>query len=199
MVYDLPQMDGIDWEVAHHYLSSQEMLIDTLCEYVKTAARQTAELTSFKEQAEQQPSSENFANFRIKAHAMKSTLRSIGSDLYEQAFRLETAGRDEDIDIISDETADFCRRYLAVAEKLREITGDVDAGTDFDEGLFYEKIAEIKSSMQTFDINNLQAAFSVIQDMNTPEKYDEDLKKLETAIRDLESEQVMTICDLLVQ
>ena len=27
-------------------------------------------------------------------------------------------------------------------------------GIDFDEGLFHEKIAEIKLSMQTFDINN---------------------------------------------
>ena len=199
MIYDLPQIDGIDWEVAHHYLSSQEMLIDTLCEYVKSADKQTTELIFLKEQVEQQSSSENFANYRIKAHAMKSTLRSIGSALYEQALKLETAGRDEDIDTIMEETAYFCERYLNTSEKLREITGDVDAGTDFDEGVFLEKISEIRSSMLTFDINTLQAAFGVIQDMNTPDKYEGELKKLEIAIRDLETEQVLGICDQITR
>lgn len=197
MVYDLPQIDGVDWEVAHRFLTNQDMLKNALCDFVRTAAKQTSELISYREQLEQDPTADNFATFRIRAHAMKSALRSIGSELYEEAFSLETAGRNENIDVISEYTDLFCKEYMSLAARLKVITGDVDSGIDFDHGLFLEKISEIKKSMESFDINALQEAYRVIQDMATPAEFEEEMNKLSVAVRDLESEQVIASCDVL--
>ena len=97
MDYNLPEISGIDWETAHRYIPEKEVLIDVLAEFVCSAKKQTELLKGYKEKVIKNPSPENFASYRIQAHAMKAALRSFGSDLFDAAFALETAGKDENL------------------------------------------------------------------------------------------------------
>lgn len=199
MIYGFPEIEGIDWEEAHHYLNTKDVLVDSLCEYVKSASKQVDDLRSFRDLVAEDPSKENFGSFRICAHAMKSILRSIGAAAFSEAYELECAGRDKDAKTIMEKTDHFAYVYMSLAERLKCITGDVDVAADYNEDIFYEKIKAIRAAMEAFDINTLQDAHYMIQDMATPPEYAEELKRLEKAVMVLESEQVIASCDALMK
>ena len=194
MNYDLPEIEGIDWEVAHHYVPSPEALHETLVEIVKSAAKKVAELRSYRDAVASDPSDENFASYRICAHAMKSALRSIGADAFSEAYELECAGQNRDESVVMEKTDLFTENYMALATKLKAITGDVDVAAKYDESIFYEQIDAIEKAMEAFDINALQDALGVIMDMDTPPEFADELGRLEEAIVYLDPDQVMASC-----
>ena len=138
MDYNLPETEGIDWEVAHRYLPTREVLEDTLCELVKTSSKQTEELLALRDGIESDPSAEAFSMYATCAHAMKSALRSIGSSLFDDAYELECAGRNRNEKTIIEKTQCFAENYTALTERLKSITGAVDVKDEYDEALFFD-------------------------------------------------------------
>ena len=197
MNYDFPEIEGIDWEVAFHYVPGPEALNETLVEIVKSAAKKTGELRSYRDTIASDPSDENYASYRICAHAMKSALRSIGADAYSDAYELECAGQNKDEAVIMEKTDPFTKDYMALATKLKVITGDVDVAATYDESIFHEQIDAIEKAMEAFDINALQEALGVIMDMDTPSEFADELGRLEEAIVYLDPDQVMASCAVI--
>ena len=195
MEYHLPQIPGIDWEKAHRYLPTKQMLTETLGEFVRSAAKQTELLIEYRQAVLREPTTENYTAFRIQAHAMKSALRSIGADLFEPAFALETAGREEDPVPIREKTESFIGEYLALTDRLKAITGEDKAKEAFYEPVFFERLYRLKAAMDAFDIATLQETFRKIAAMDIPHSYKEQMVRLETAVRDLDSEQLEECCD----
>ena len=190
--------DGkLDLEKAHHYLPTEKMLKDVLKEFAQSAGEQIENLKQLKQSIEDGEAEEDFSAFRTQAHAMKSNLRFIGSDLFEEAFLLEQAGRDGKKDVVTEHTDGFLVRYREVADFAAKITGGIEEKASFDEELFFEKIREIRETMKGFRINELQDAMKTIRGMDIPAKYQEEVKMLEIAVRDLSSEDVFSSCDWL--
>ena len=199
MDYNMPEVAGIDWEKAYHYMPEKEALIEVLKELVKQSHRQSELLSDLRDAVIKDPAPEKFADYRIQAHAMKATLRSIGSDLFDTALSLENAGKEEDLKAITDKTDQFIRDFQAVADKFRDIVGDVEVNKTFDRDLFFEKIAEIKKAMGAFDVTKLQEAFSCVRDMDIPVKYRGQVELLEAAVRDLSADQVEEYCTAIME
>ncbi len=197
MEYDLPEIEGVDWEKAYHYIPNMETLTSTLQEFVGSADTETDRLSGFKEAVMQDGSEENFAAFRIQAHALKSNLRSIGADLFDTALSLENAGKTLDRETIMQKTDDFIADYKKLIQKLTVITGDKKAAETFDIDLFLEKISNIKEAMEAFDVSTLQDNMETVEKMDIPDIYKEDTKKLADAVRDLMSDTVIEICNKL--
>lgn len=194
MDYNLPEISGIDWETAHRYIPEKEVLIDVLTEFVCSAKKQTELLKGYQEKVIKNPSPENFASYRIQAHAMKAALRSFGSDLFDMAFALETAGKDENLMPIERDTGSFCEAFLDLAERFKIITGDCDVGSEFDEEIFFDMVEKADAAMQSFDISALQEAFETMQSMKVPEQYEGIMIEMEPAVRDLEADTVAACC-----
>ncbi len=197
MDYDLPQVEGVDWEKAHRYMPDKEVLINMLKEFVSSAQSQTEKLKKFRDEVQREPSDDNFAAFRIHAHAMKSTLRSMGSDLFDRALFLEEAGREGRGQDIIEKTDDFAGSYLDLATKMKAVTGEIKESPAFDKEYFIEKIRIIKEAMDDFDVSKLQEAAEEVLKMEIPEKYSDECEKLEEAVRDLSSDEVIGICNSL--
>ena len=195
MSYNLPVIVGIDWDKAHKYLPTEEALRDVIAETVKTCAKQTELLDSLREKVIEEPSEENFTAYKIQAHAMKAAIRSIGSDLFDEAFALENAGANGDLDTIKFDTAEFIGDYKELAESLKIIVGDCDSESAFDKGSFNKKLNEIKRLMDEFDITALQDAYEEISNMSIPEQYKVIMGRLEKAVCDLEADDVIACCD----
>ncbi|MBQ9341673.1 MAG: hypothetical protein IJT81_04870 [Lachnospiraceae bacterium] len=198
MIYDLPAIEGIDWEKAHSYLPDKDMLIKVLEETVRTCVKHTQLLTVLKSTVLTEPSDESFAAFRIQAHAMKATLRTLGSELFEKAFSLEMAGKDGDIDKIRDDTDSFIEDYKRFSESLKAVVGDCDKGKAYDREEFIKQITILKSAMETFDVGTLQEAFDEALRMDLPEEYKDVITKLEKAVRELDSDEVISCCNELL-
>ena len=195
MDYHMPQIEGIDWEKAHRYIPSKELLLDVLKEIIKQAPEDTKLLTEYKEQVLQDPSEENYTAYRIQAHAMKASLRSIGSDLFDEAYALEIAGRQMQMYPILKDTEAFINDYLALSDTLRGLVDTDQDACGFDEALFFEKIKCVKDAMASFDVTTLQEAFHIVSDMEIPGQYADHINGLKPAVRDLDYDTVMKLCD----
>ena len=194
MDYNLPEITGIDWETAHRYIPEKSVLIDVLTEFVSSAKKQTELLQEYREKVMKNPSPENFASYRIQAHAMKAALRSFGSDLFDAAFALETAGKDEDLEPIERDTDPICEAFLDLAERFKIITGACDIGQEYDEETFFDLVEKTDAAMQSFDISALQEAFETMRSMKVPEQYEGIMIEMEPAVRDLEADAVAACC-----
>lgn len=65
---------------------------------------------------------ENYDEYRIKVHAMKNNLKTIGAtELGELAYKLELAGKNGDIACIKDNNDEFLRRYNELMELLNPL------------------------------------------------------------------------------
>ncbi|MCR4673699.1 MAG: hypothetical protein K5675_01715 [Lachnospiraceae bacterium] len=197
MEYNMPPIAGIDWEKAFHYLPTKDLLMEVLQEFVSSADNQTTKLSEFRDDVEREPGEAHFASFRIHAHAMKSSLRSIGSDLFEAAYELEVAGKEQRLDVILEKTDDFTIEYLSLAESLKVIVGEKKKESGFDEQAFFEEITIIRNTMNAFDIAGLQGAMKNIRDMEIPGVFADKVETLENAVRDLASDEVLKTCDTL--
>jgi len=197
MEYNLPKVGGVSWEKAYHYMPDKALLLEVLKEFVKSASQQVDLLKGMKEDVEREPNEDHFASFRIQAHAMKANLRSLGADLFDPALELEEAGRDGDRDTILTKTESFLAAYLALAEKLQAVVGDCKTEKAFESDNFYEAVSTVKAAMDAFDIPVLQLAFKTMQEMELPDQYRREVKLMEPAVRDLDADRVLEICDRL--
>jgi len=92
--------------------------------------------------------------FIINVHAMKSALANIGeAELSSAALRLEQAGREKDVIVMSSKTHDFLDSLRAVIKKLKPADDDNESGEDTKEALDYlrEKMAVIHKACVSFD------------------------------------------------
>ncbi len=202
MDYNLPEVEGIDWLVAHRYMPDKEVLLDVLGDFVDTADEQNDLLRKFRQDVEENPCEETYAAFRIQAHAMKATMRSMGSDLFDEALFLEEAGRDGRREDILEKTEDFTVHYKALADKMHRILGVGGQAADtsgFDQVRFYEKVGKIKEAMNAFDVSGLQDALKELLEMPIPEELSGEMTHLKEGIRDLDMDGVLACCERLEQ
>ncbi len=90
----------------------EDIYLDALQEYVD--GDNSALLNQYKD-------AEDWKNYRIQAHSLKSTSRMIGADeLADKALELEMAGKDENGDYIKAHNDEVVAEYLDMMNKIRE-------------------------------------------------------------------------------
>ena len=197
MIFNVPVIPGIDWEKSHKYLENEAVLRDVLTEMVRTCDKQTTVLDMLRVKVLGDVTRENLDAYRIQAHAMKATIRSIGSDLFDMAFALETAGREGDVAKIRECTDEFIEEYRRLVDKLKAVVGECDTLRAFNKEEFIDKLEIIKNSMNAFDVRALQEAYRSIADMEIPKECKALVDKLEKAVRDLTADDVIMYCNEL--
>ncbi len=115
--------------------------------------------------------SEDFTNYTIKVHALKSSLRIIGAlDLGEEAQALENAGKAGDTDYITDNHPSFLEKYLGFKELLRPVCGD-NGNKDLPEAdreLMKEVFDELLAAARDMDSDRLESIFAEMKDYRIP-------------------------------
>jgi HPt (histidine-containing phosphotransfer) domain-containing protein/predicted DNA-binding protein len=112
---------------------------------------------------------ENWKDYTIAVHAVKSSMMSIGATkLSELARSLEKAGKEENIDYIRSRHMEFDEEYGKLIEMLKnqkilnedakaagesenEPTDDTEQLTELEQGAFDKKLIEIEDAMYAFD------------------------------------------------
>ncbi len=129
---------------------------------------------------------EDFKNYTIKVHALKSSARIIGAvDFGEEAQKLENAGKEGDNDYIFAHHEQFIDEYLGFKEPLSVVIsgaaktpGKEDAPDDMMEGVF----EEIKAGALDMDCEMLDGIFEEMDNYNIPHSYAELYGKLHDAL-----------------
>ena len=138
--------------------------------FVRDAAKVVAELEAIFENGTISRD-ENLDIYTIRVHGIKSALAGIGENACSMsALRLEQAGRQRDIDVITAETPAFLYDLKAVVNRLKPLTGAdaalsaaAENGADDDPQYVREKLLDIKAACQAYDISTAEAALAVLK------------------------------------
>jgi PAS domain S-box-containing protein len=105
--------------------------------------------------------------FIINVHAMKSALANIGeAELSNAALRLEQAGREKDIIMMSSKTNDFLDSLRMVIKKLKPADDENESSEDSRDALDYlrEKLAVIHKACVSFDKKTIKDTLSELKE-----------------------------------
>ena len=137
---------------------------------------------------------ENWKDYTIKVHALKSSARIIGAtDFGEEAQLLENAGKSGDIDYIQSHHRAFMDKYLSFREPLAQVFGAEEsepAKPEADAELMAEVYSEIKAAAMDRDEAILQSIFDEMQDYAIPEGDTELWQSLGEAVEGQDYERI---------
>ncbi len=150
----------------------------------------TGELNRFYEE-------EDYRNYTIKVHALKSSARIIGAgDLGEEAQRLENAGKAGDIEYIKSHHETFINRYNSFKEPLSSVFPAPDSDHDkpeADADLMEGVMEEIMAAAEDMDCEKLDSIFEEMGDYRIPEKSRDLYEKLKDASEKYEYKTILKL------
>lgn len=191
--YEAPSVtiEGLDTSAALKLLGSEKLLWDVLKDYYH-AIRKTAEKIH---QFEQQ---EDWKNYTIEVHALKSASKQIGAmELSALAADMEKAGNDKNAQLIHQYTGSLLEQYLHYDHILAPYFMEDDSASDTDEAITFETLqhafAALRNAIEELDMDNME---QVIQEM-APYHYEDwqlDLyKQLKNAVEELDVDSCESI------
>lgn len=139
-IYDLPE---IDLEKGLELCGDEESYLEILKIYYESAGEKKAEIQAFMDD-------EDWANYTIRVHSLKSTSRVIGaSTLGEAAAALEAAGETGDISMIRKRTPLLLKNLDSLVEKL---------------GALYAMEEEADDDLESVDDQTLKDAYQALKE-----------------------------------
>ena len=139
---------------------------------------------------------EDYNGYTIKVHAMKSSARIIGAvETGEKAQKLETAGKNNDIDFIKANHDEFIKEYLSLKElvmPLFEKPADVNKPEADDELMksVYESFAEAAEQQ---DCDMFDAVYDELREYSIPEKERERWELILEAYQKFDYEKILEL------
>lgn len=188
-------IEGIDGEFAIKNSGSEEALSTVLKMFYESIDEKAAELNVFFD-------SEDWENYTIKIHALKSSSKLIGArELSDKAYALEMAGKEGRIEEIKAGHPVFMEDYAGYKTRLAEVCGSA-ASEDKEQDkkkvvadeylmeIVYEMIGEAAQSM---DIDGIEEALKELSDYAIPEEEKEKFDAIVSAVHNYDYDEVLNI------
>jgi len=138
----------------------------------------------------------------INVHAMKSALANIGeTELSESALRLEQAGREKDLNLMTTETKNFLEALQAVIEKIKPKDDDDGNIEDTQEALAYlrEKLKDIKNACDTYDKKAVKNTLNELKEKTWSHKTKELINSVAYHLLHSEFDKVSSLADYYIK
>jgi CheY-like chemotaxis protein/HPt (histidine-containing phosphotransfer) domain-containing protein len=142
---------------------------------------------------------EDYNNYTIQVHALKSSARLIGAlKLSEEALEMETAGREENIELIKRDTEGILKEYRWFYDKFDEIFGDhIDAETDdrplLSEEELEQSLAELSELLEAFDVDTAKELFETFADYRLPETFKKTYSLMKAKMAELDRDGLLSL------
>ncbi len=179
---------GIDCEAAIKLIGSEKLYLKVLEDYFKR-------IDMYYSEIEQCFNAENWQDYTVKVHALKSSSRQIGAmELSEKAAKLEAAGHELDITYIKNNTEDMLNGYMKVKEILSEYFGEEessDAGievVEIDKEAVIETLKEIIDKCEDLDIDGAEEASKKLKGYNYNQEQMAIIESISEAIDNMDIE-----------
>ncbi|MCR5102178.1 MAG: response regulator [Butyrivibrio sp.] len=120
---------------------------------------------------------EDWKNYTIKVHSLKSSARLIGAANFgEEAQLLENAGKSGDINYIKEKHREFITEYRSFRESLAEVFTEEHENQELPEAdaeMMERAFEEIRTGAEEMDIDILEKVFSEMKSYSIPESQKE--------------------------
>jgi len=136
---------------------------------------------------------EDLQMYIINVHAMKSALANIGEkELSSTAFRLEQAGRENDINVILTETNEFLKKLGNVIIEIKHKMEGAETAEDPEESieLLAEKLKSINEACLTMDKKTAKNIINELREKKWSRKTNELLKQISEHLLHSEFDEV---------
>jgi signal transduction histidine kinase/CheY-like chemotaxis protein len=119
-------------------------------------------------------------SYTVTVHGMKNVLANIGeAELSKAALRLEQAGKEKDLAVIKEETPAFTSALQVLIAKHKPVnTEDAVEITDSDMVYLREKLLEIKTACQAFDVTAAEKTLDDLRRKAWPRHVNETLDEI---------------------
>ncbi len=140
-------------------------------------------------------------NYIIKVHALKSSARIIGAlDIGEEAQRIESAGKSDDVEYIKKHHEGLMRDYLSCAELLSGLFEDKLNDSDMDKnkpeadvGLMKEVFTELEAAAESMDCDRIECVFEDIEEYKIPKDQEDIFLKIKKASQNFDYDKILDI------
>ncbi|WP_049945056.1 DegV family protein [Butyrivibrio sp. AC2005] len=178
-------LEGIDSRMALDYSGSEESLMSVMKIYYEAIDKKADEIEEYF-------THEDYKNYTIKVHALKSSSRLIGAAaLGDHAEKLELAGKSSDIGYIKEHTRELLNEYRAYKSILAPVFSDMneeeagnnekayDLNEKFDRNLLESIYEGIAQGVENKDDSMIADILDEISEYDLPEEDSERFKKIE--------------------
>ena len=144
--------------------------------------------------------SEDYNNYTIKVHALKSSARIIGAvDFGENAQKLEDAGKRGDYDYIRSHHRIFMQDLMKFKEPLEKLFSEnevfVEEKPVADEELMKDVYSEIRAAAEALDCDMLDSIFAEMDAFRIPDKEAEIWKRIKESTEKFDYEDIIKTLD----
>ncbi len=167
------KLEAIDGEQAVKNSGSEEALAAILKIFVDSVDAKTKEIEDYF-------SDEDWVDYTIKVHALKSSARLIGAEVIaEEAQLLETAGKEGNTAYILQKHPDFIKAYEQLGESLKEALGSSSEEEDkteeqsdkpvADDNLMRSVYEDLRGAAESMDCDTIGVILKEMSDYSIPE------------------------------
>lgn len=171
-VSDTVDIPGLDCETAISMVGTPALYRKILKEYYRN-------IETNHEQLSIAYANEDWENFTIKVHALKSSSRQIGAmELSEKAAALENAGKTGDYDYLKEYSPSALADYKALRELLKAYCEDSESDTpkqDMDTGIINDIMNRAIEASDDLDMDAMETIVDELEAYNIPEELTEDI------------------------
>ena len=183
---------GINIDDALKYTGGAEVLEATLKEFYKNIDKNSDRIQEFVVE-------EDWRNYTILVHALKSSARLIGADkLSDDAKYLEKCGDDENVSEIIKKTPPLLELYRSYKENLAPLCAESQDDSGKQEmplEQYSEAIKNIKECIEAFDFDTADQIVAMVKDYRIPAEKSEHFERLSAAISEVDRDKILKIIE----
>lgn len=186
----LKKVDGLNLKAGIEHCGGEESYLEVLSVFVNAIKTNSQEIENYF-------NGEDWENYTIKVHGLKSTSKVIGADeLSEKAKRLEKAGNENNIDEIKRDSKPMLELYKTYLEKFKPLIDIEENNSDkplIDEAELSEAYESMKEISASFDYDSLMIIFQTLDEYCLPENEIEHYRQIKDAAEKLDWEKLNTL------
>jgi len=196
---ELPPVDGLDWQYALLHLPDRELLEYTVNEFYAQIDSAADRLEQAYGRIVQEGQTEQY---RIQVHAMKSLAATVGLlPLSGVAGLLESAARDDSLEVLASVTPVFLAEWRSYGQKLQGVFG-IGSGVKVqvgDASVILALLDMIRFSMQELDIDKADQLMGQLQNYAYPDEIEQNIRRLAEAVTNLDPAEADVCTELLME
>ena len=178
---------GLEAATAVKNSGSKDAFLSVLKIYFDTYEAKSGEIQRYYD-------SENWADYTIKVHALKSSSRLVGAiKLGEDAEALEAAGKEEDVEFIRTHHDGLMEQYRAIRDALTPELGVSDDRPDVPADMLADAYAGLSEFAQAMDYELAKMVVDSLKEYKLPKDDEDRFKKLEICLSGMDWDGIKDI------
>ena len=192
--WDLPEIEGIDMDMAVKYSGNMSMFLQLVQVFCHTLEQKAMLIEDYE-------AKEDIKNYVIEVHALKSSSKLLGAmHLSKLAEHLEMAGKEDNLLEIHTKTAELLEEYRSFKSRLNPFIKDEKIEKKkIGKNELKELLEEMLPAVEAFDLDRTEELMTEIEQYEFNDEFECMCEKLKKAVEDFAYDQGVELINSFVQ